>query len=401
MKLFRWISAVVTLSHKSALYFAPFLVLLALICGGFGIRFGTDRTPPKSFVLSQQSSGFSDRRCAECHADILRNYSQAPHARTLTRATDESVLYEFAGKRFRREDTGVDFQYERENGQLVLSTSAFSRKLPIDWIFGSGTHARTPLITWTDANQQTSSLEHCVSAYPDGSLGTTLGMDELQESAGILALGHPRSPSETLNCFGCHCSHVAVQEDRIVVDAIQPGISCSRCHWDSERHANEMENDLEPTTERLTQLTPLESVDRCGECHRRADEMGARLDPADKTLARFASVGLIQSQCFVQQATVPPEAGVTTRLDCTSCHDPHRPARRDWQFHTTVCLSCHDQAHLKAVDCTVASRTENCLTCHMPRVSSGEHLEFTDHWIRIPQQKPEPGRASIGRLRNP
>lgn len=364
------------------------LLMFVLLRGVYESWHGQRATPAESYVLSPQSSTFSEQRCAECHAEIVDGFALAPHSRTLTRATDKSVIAEFAGKMFHRNDTGVDFEYELLDGRLFLSTSAFSRKLPIDWIFGSGTHARTPLMTWTDVNGATSGLEHCVSAYPHGVLGTTLGLEELQENAGILALGHPRPPNETINCFGCHCSHVAVTDELIDFEATQPGISCNRCHWDADTHADQMENGRPTTIERFSQLSSLESVNRCGECHRRADEIGGPLDPADTTLPRFASVGLVQSPCFLQQDSVPTASGMGIRLDCTSCHDPHGPTRREWQFHTAVCLNCHDQSNHKAVDCSAASRSDNCLTCHMPKVAAGEHLSFTDHWIRVHQDSP-------------
>ncbi len=361
----------------------PLLILLLLTSAVSVGRFRGSMEPAGSFVLSDRSSHFSDRQCAECHAEITESFREAPHSRTLHRASD---IDGFAGQRFQCEQTGVEYAYDVDQGQLFLSSSAFSRRLPIDWIFGSGTHARTPLITWTDSDGNTTALEHRVSWYPDGTLGTTLGMEELHESVGIQALGLPRTPSETINCFGCHAAHVAVKDHQIQFDAVQPGISCSRCHWNTEQHAHEMEHGKTSTIEQFSKLSPLESVHRCGECHRRADELGGPIDPSDKVLPRFASVGLVQSKCFIQQHEVMLEPGVSARLDCTSCHDPHRPARTEWQFHAAVCLNCHDQSRGRATDCTAAGRSDNCLSCHMPSVPAGKHLNFTDHWIRVRDQ---------------
>lgn len=361
----------------------PVLILVIMTSSAASVWFTRYDRPPESFVLSERSSHFSSKSCAECHAEIVKSFAQTPHARTLMRATDKLVINEFAGKRFHRDESGVDFQYDILDNQLFMSTSAFSRKVPIDWIFGSGKHARTPLMTWIDSKGATSGLEHCVSAYPDGSLGTTLGMEELSESIGLVSLGQPRPPNEIANCFGCHCSHVEVTNDRIDFDKTQPGISCARCHWDTSKHLHDMGNDLTSTIERLSDLTPIESINRCGECHRRADELGGEIDPDDKLLPRFASVGLVQSKCFLQQEEIIHTNGQAARFDCTSCHNPHQPTRSDWQFHTAVCLNCHDATQKKAIDCKVAARTENCLTCHMPKVPAGKHIHFTDHWIRV------------------
>ncbi|MEJ7590893.1 MAG: multiheme c-type cytochrome [Planctomycetaceae bacterium] len=260
---------------------------------------------PKPVVLSSAPQ-VSERRCAECHSDITDAFSKVPHARTLTRATREDVLKCFAGRSFHRDSSELDFHYRFEDDRLLVSTPAYARDLTIEWVFGSGTHARTPLITWTDDQGNTSAIEHSVSWYPDQKLGVTLGMEKLKESNGILCLGLPRSSAETINCFGCHCTHVPTDGKRILFEGIQPGIGCSRCHWNTTQHVHEMDLGLSTTIERFSRMTPQESIDRCGECHRRADEMGGEIRPEDETLPRFASVGLVQSACFKRQEEVLP-----------------------------------------------------------------------------------------------
>ena len=337
---------------------------------------------PRPIVLSSAPQ-VSEQRCAECHSDITDAYPSVPHARTLSRATQEEMQISFAGRSFRHDQSEADFHYRSQDGRLLVSTPGYARELTIDWIFGSGTHARTPLITWTDNEGNTSAIEHSVSWYPDQELGVTLGMEKLNETSGVLCLGLPRSAAETINCFGCHCTHVPTDDGRIQFEGIQPGIGCSRCHWNTTRHVHEMDLGLSSTIERFSLLTPVESVNRCGECHRRADEMGGEITPEDETLVRFASVGLVQSACFKQQQDVLLAPGRSARLDCTSCHDPHRPTSRDWRIHAAVCLDCHDAAHNRAPDCSTANRDDNCLTCHMPQRPANEHLKFTDHWIRV------------------
>jgi hypothetical protein len=335
-----------------------------------------------SFVLSP-SSTFSSQRCEECHADVVAHHSTSPHARTLTRAADPAALAAFAGKEFVRSDTGTRYRYFTENDQLKVSSSAYDRSLAIDWIFGSGTHAQTPLILVPGVSGESMAIEHSVSAYPNGQLGLTLGMDAVQETTGAIVMGNLRPHGETANCFGCHCSHVPVADQQIQFHALQPGIGCNRCHRDLGRHLEEVDHGQTLSIERFADLHPLESVNRCGECHRRADEMGAPIDPDDTMLPRFASVGLVQSPCFLNQTSVKTHDGATRRLDCTTCHDPHRTTDHDWRFHARVCLSCHDSSATNGKDCSMASPTDNCLDCHMPKVPAGPHLSFTDHWIRI------------------
>jgi predicted CXXCH cytochrome family protein len=337
-------------------------------------------SPP--FVLSP-SSTFSSQRCEECHADVVARHTISPHSRTLTRATGPAAISAFAGKEYVRNDTGIRYHYFTENDQLKVSSSAYDRSLAIDWIFGSGTHAQTPLILVPGVSDETMAIEHSVSAYPNGHLGLTLGMDAVQETTGAIVMGNLRPHGEATNCFGCHCSHVPVVDQQIQFQSLQPGIGCNRCHADLDRHTEEVAAEVALSIERFADLQPLESVNRCGECHRRADEMGAPIDPDDTMLPRFASVGLVQSPCFLNQASVTTHDDASRRLDCTSCHDPHQATDRDWRSHARICLSCHDSSATNGQDCSKASRSDNCLSCHMPKVPAGPHLSFTDHWIRI------------------
>lgn len=345
--------------------------------GGSQPAFLSDH-PPRASITS----------CAECHAEITDAFLLAPHARTLHSASDPEIRAAFDGRTFRRADTGAEYRYSRQGGRLLLSTTAYARDLPIDWVFGSGTHARTPLLTWIDAEGNTAGIEHSVSWYADGELGVTFGQDPVQESSGVHAIGHPRTPAEVINCFGCHSTFVPVQGQRIDLSGIEPGVGCARCHWNSADHVREINGGIETTIERFSQLTPADAVDRCGECHRRADEMEGPITSDNRTIIRFAPVGLVQSACFRQQDEVELDDGTLARLDCTTCHDPHRPTDRDWHGHTAVCLTCHDAGRERARDCSVAAREDNCLECHMPKVPMNEHLAFTDHWIRIRREPP-------------
>lgn len=340
-------------------------------------------TRPAVPVVQSSKLRVSERRCAECHAEITTSFASAPHSRTLSRISDPEVARCFENRSFHNESTGVKFRYEMRDGRLIVSTSAYARELYIDWVFGSGTHAMTPLITWADDPGETCGIEHGVSWYPGDQLGVTLGMDKLHEPEGILALGNPRPSAEVINCFGCHSSYIPVAGRAIDLENIEPGVGCVRCHADAARHLSEMDQGVSAQPERLSLLTPIESVNRCGECHRRADEMSGDILPEDQSLARFASVGLVQSACFKQQDKVANASGEPVRFDCNSCHNPHQGTTSDWRVHASVCLSCHQNGDPQMVMCHSAARDENCLSCHMPQQPANENLHFTDHWIRI------------------
>jgi hypothetical protein len=366
---------------------AGMLIVALLGAGVFASWTHAPRDVPRPAVTSPATPRVSPKRCAECHPDIAQTFHTAPHARTLRRATDAAVLGRFAGRSFHRRDSNVEYHYRQREGQLFVSTSAYARDLPITWVFGSGSHAQTPVITWTDKKGKITAIEHAVSWYPPGRLGVTLDRDKWNAPSGIEAIGRHWGPAETVNCFGCHSTFVPTRGRQIAFDRIQPNISCVRCHWDTQGHVDEMEQGKPATIERFSRMTPRESVDRCGECHRRADEVGGPITPDLKMIVRFAPVGLVQSPCFKKQREVVLDSGQPARMDCTTCHDPHSPASRDWHFYRNKCLSCHDAAHNRAADCSVATSRDNCLKCHMPKVSMSRHLKFTDHWIRIRHDK--------------
>jgi hypothetical protein len=348
-----------------------------------------EAAPPGPAVESETMLLSGTARCAECHADVTDDFQQAPHSRTLQRSDSAEVRGAFAGRSYRHEATGVDYHYAERDGRLFLETSAYPRPVPIEWVFGSGAHARTPLITFDDGDGRIAGIEHVISWYADGTLGLTLGQDESGAEFGSHALGRQWAAAETFNCFGCHSTHIPIEQGRIDLDGIAAGIGCARCHWDSAQHADDMEQGRDTSIERFSSLSARESVDRCGECHRRADEMGGPIDESDRTIARFAPVGLVQSACFLRQSEVLWKSGAPARLDCTTCHDPHRPAERDWRLHAAVCTDCHDAAQGRASDCRAAARDANCIDCHMPKVAMNEHLSFTDHWIRVHRESEE------------
>lgn len=386
-------------SRFSAAWWSSLIVVAVLGVTFAASRRGSERDVRQPAVLSARAPRVSQERCAGCHSDITDAFHLAPHSRTLHRATDADVVEKFAGRSFRRDDPPVEYRYEVRNGQLLVSSPSYGRALPIEWILGSGTHAQTPLITWTDKDGNISGIEHSVSWYPPDVLGETLDMATLESAVGMFVHGQYRDAAEVANCFGCHSTYVPRDGTRIDVERIQPNVGCARCHWNVETHVAEMEAGQPASIERFSRLTPLESVERCGECHRRAGEIGENFSPDDPGIVRFASVGLTQSPCFVRQHDVILRTGEPARLDCTTCHDPHRPAIRDWRHHTQVCLTCHaadegrsgalSAAHSPAVGCPIGSGEDNCLTCHMPKVAANEHLEFTDHWIRVREPREE------------
>ena len=340
---------------------------MSLLFGGIVLataHFSSSTSPADSAPLTATS--FPDMQtCAECHEEIVNDFLKSPHANTLARGED--FVHRYAGKIY--SDADRHWEFGERNGKLTAKCNS-AREVVVDWIFGSGKHAQTPLSTFEGRSLDglaTECWELPVSWYPHHGLGMTLGN---APGGATHELGSHKDEMETRRCFECH-SHNALIGNELNLSGLSPGLHCGRCHNNLNLH---VASSGEQPVESWGALSPLESVRRCGECHRRADQMTqTELHPDNSLLIRFASVGLEQSKCFQNQAEI--------RFDCLSCHDPHRNSVLKTQKFVAVCLKCHSKP--EQIHCSQAPQSGNCLKCHMPKVEVQEHLEFTDHWIRI------------------
>lgn len=322
---------------------------------------------------SERATADGAASCAACHAAEVEAWAESPHARTLERAAG-GAAERLAAAAPTDDRAG---RFVAHDGRVALESPEVAGPVPVDWIVGSGIHARTPVSTWLDPAGRTVMLEHALSWYPPGFLAATLGTGTAHPGTGLEGCGKLLDPATTRACFGCHATHVPTVDGRVDEAAVVGGVGCARCHPDGDRHAAAMHaGTADPTAGAWRRLTPLESVRACGECHRRDDQLTPdEIRPDNRLLVRFAPVGLAQSACFTRQTD--------RRLDCMTCHDPHVSADRRPLATAERCASCHGDAAPHAA-CPAAAATSDCTTCHMPKVEVQPHLRFTDHWIRVP-----------------
>src|SRR5262249_5590186 len=205
--------------------------------------------------------------------------------------------------------------------------------------------------------------------------------------------GKALTPRDSRRCFGCHSTQVAARGDQpIHEETMIPNVTCERCHGPARAHveaarrgAPEAELGLPFGPDRWT---PETLMTLCGTCHRHPSEaQPGRIRPDNPYLARVQPIGIMQSRCY-------RESGA---FSCVACHDPHARASSDRPSYDRVCVSCHshresrslpstfslaDPIHFTGAPCPVSPR-RGCVECHMSRVDSGQHVLFTDHWIRI------------------
>ncbi len=367
-------------------------------------RFRHDRVV--SPVIASPIGKVETRTCAECHPGIAERFLEAPHSRTLRRGDDPQVLEAFANRSI--ELAGQRIRFDARGDELWVSNSQLPFDLRVDWVFGSGHHAMTPGAIDHDPDGNPRLTQFPASLMADGQLGPTpgSGLSVTPEESGSPDGGQApmhgitSDADDTRRCFGCHSGYLPETDGRIELGKMRPNLDCSRCHPSASRHAASG-GEIRPALD-WADLSPLESINRCGECHRRADELTADEVTPDQThLIRFAPVGMAMSPCFrssqMGQASEGSGAKRFSRFDCVTCHDPHSPAVTDPEYYNDTCRNCHtphdevaspaDRRALTTAPCPVQPVDSSCIDCHMPKVELIPGLSFTDHWIRVRESR--------------
>ncbi len=308
-------------------------------------------------LLAQDFVG--SKSCVPCHAEQSRRHAASFHERALRPA---------AGSRFADlmdrpvvERSGVELHYSKsETGfQVEVRRDADSRTATLDWIFGAGMLAFTPV-----GQRDGAYFEHRVSWYSNLQRpGMTMGHPIAKPATATAALGQAQTAGTIFRCFNCHATNVRPGPD---LSGMQAGIQCERCHGAAGNHVQA------PSRRNIRRDA---SVEACAECHRMPDPKALdRLRPevSDPMSIRFAPVGLTASKCFAASG----------KMSCTTCHDPHGRPQAEKPAYEKKCQGCHALAPVASSACPRVENT-NCLSCHMRKATPLPGLTFTDHRIRI------------------
>ncbi len=344
--------------------------------------------------------------CAKCHREIALDYARTGMARSFYAPAQANTIENYAkvpeyyhalsDSHYAMTIRGG--QYFQRRWQLDAAGKEMNvEELRIDYVMGSGNHARSYL----HRTERGMLIELPLGWYPDngGEWGMVPGSDT----------EHPQTRRfVSYKCMFCHNGYPAIPpanqlpgSEPVFAGELPQGIDCQRCHGPGADHVR--------TSGRVgmvnpAALSPERRAEVCMQCHlettsgripavlQRFDratfsyvpgqplaEFAISFDHAPGTghEGKFEAVSSVyrlrQSRCYLESAG---------KLECATCHDPHKIPRgaEALRQYSTVCLQCHTAPHPAGVAATAA----DCITCHMPkrRVDDAPHVIMTDHLIQ-------------------
>jgi predicted CXXCH cytochrome family protein len=363
----------------------------------------------------------ADEVCASCHGELARSYRETvAMARSFYRPSRQTSV-EQLGVPFEHAPSRQHFLMEWRGERLVFrrwqlderGNRVHELEQEVDWVLGSGNHARTYLY-------QTPSGELWqlpINWYVEGGWGMAPGYDRADHE-GVQRIVQRE-------CMVCHdaFAELPAGEDRFGMPHRFPtelpeGIGCQRCHGPGAEHvrrARDSAADFTTVSSAIVNPSRLpreRRMDVCYQCHlqpsvalpsvrafargdlafRPGEELAAHrveLEPVEEGRPREARFEINHHAFRLDQSPCVLESGGA--LTCLTCHDPHRkppPAERV-AFHRGVCQGCHRDGGAAPPPVALAkhvARESDCASCHMPRRRPTDvvRVTMTDHRIQVP-----------------
>lgn len=363
-----------------------------------------------------------DRACALCHTQIADSYREKGMARAFFRPRPETDIEDFSAPPFFHVPSRQYFQIVREGGRLVFrrwQVDAEGRALhrfeqPVDWVLGSGNHARTYLYR-VDGGEV---FQLPLAWYSQTRRwGMAPGFDR-PDHEGILRLVRRE-------CLFCHTAYPDVpaggdsaDAPHVFPSALPEGLGCQRCHGPGAEHVGLALGGIAPAEDirrsifNSGRLPAARQDEVCMTCHlqptvalpglrrfgrgdfsyRAGEPLAGHLvqvdveedgeAPGDRFEINHHAYRLRQSLCFLESGGAP---------GCVTCHDPHRvlPGPEMTARVREACRSCH--AGPKPAAGADHSPQADCASCHMSKRRPKDVVQvvMTDHLIRRRPGGPE------------
>jgi tetratricopeptide (TPR) repeat protein len=402
-------------------------VLAIAAVGGFLFYRHREETPKAAAVAQAYADPAS---CVQCHATEAAGYARTGMAHAFYKPTAKNTVESAAKDRqFFHAASSTYYSLTEHDGKYFErrwqkgfdGSPENAEELAIDYIMGSGNHARTYL----HREQDGTLIELPMAWYSEdgGHWGMNPGFDN----------AHPMTRRNiAYECMFCHnaypeipaTAHRDLSANPVYGAVLPEGIDCQRCHGPGAAHvaaAKTPGTSVEQIRAQIVnpvRLSKDRQMEVCEQCHLettstllpdrirhydqepfgyKADQPLADFisyysrDPAKGRIDNFEIVNgayrLRQSQCFLQSQGA---------LTCESCHNPHdlHKGAESASYYANVCMKCH-AANLPAKIALHQHPAGNdCVSCHMPkrRTEDVVHAVMTDHLI---QRRPPPAKELL------
>ena len=205
--------------------------------------------------------------CTKCHVGIAATQRKTPMFNAASRPSESELLRHHTALPFSDSEYSYILSRQPEESRFPVKNPTWTISAQIGWAFGSGEVAQTYVL-----RRNHSYLESRLTYYTRlMALGITTGhsatpSDNIEET-----LGDPLDPEIATLCFGCHTTG-STTSGIFDPDRATLGVTCEACHGPGAKHVAAMNNDQlsprETTIFSAKGLSPVESVDFCGACHR-------------------------------------------------------------------------------------------------------------------------------------
>lgn len=358
--------------------------------------------------------------CAACHRGIWETYRQTGMGRSFSGPAIDNTLPNWQAPYYHAPSDsyftmirrgGRFFQRRHQLDPDGRETNVMEK--PVDFVMGSGNHART-FLSRTPRNTL---VELPLGWYADkgGHWAMNPGYDRADHE------GFRREIS--YDCMFCHNGYPKIPEghrqrlaEPVYLDPLPMGIDCQRCHGPGRRHnelAGSGKASRQAIREAIVNPARLDAKRReevCTQCHLETTSF-----PLPNSLPRYergpfdfqpGATPLSNDWLFFDHA---PGSGREDKfeivnavyrirksrcyleskgaLECTTCHNPHDAPRgeRAVKHYDAACLKCHSEGMARAVAAGKHTRAAGgCADCHMPkrRTEDVVHSLATDHLIQ-------------------
>jgi tetratricopeptide (TPR) repeat protein len=327
-------------------------------------------------------------RCAPCHERIFQAQDHSRHARTYLSKREISQLPYLRPAVADPANARVLHTFSKTDDGVVAQTQVQDQafRMLIDYAFGSGDRG----LSLVGHDRDGRSFEYRLSYYAEPvGWDVTSGHPRETDIPAPIYQGLELSADEVRNCMDCHNTHPSAILAGTGPEAADRAIGCERCHGPGANHLRAVaakHEDLAIARPSLETGAPI--VGLCGQCHS-PRKSSPPLSPGSPESIRFQAATLTWSRCYTESGN---------RLDCVTCHDPHRDVETSARWYESRCLTCHapngasaqasavqstSPANRGATSCPVQPASD-CISCHMPRRKTPvAHALFTDHFIRV------------------